>query len=239
MSCGILRRRIPDRLVVATFDDAVSTDFSFVGPLLKKYGFGGTFFVCEFPPDFADKHKYMSWEQIKSLNDMGFEIGNHTGTHAHVTHLTKAQFAEQLEITENRCRQYGIPQPTSFAYPGYATNSMAVEVLAAKGYLFARAGQDRPYQPLADNPLLIPGFTTYNTNEDQIMGALQQAKGGAIVVLTTHGVPDYAHSWVTLSPELFEKYLKFMKAHRYKVIAMRDLARYIDPIEAGGRTAVV
>ena len=76
---------IPDQLVVLTFDDAVSSHATFVAPLLKKYGFGGTFFVCEFPPDFdSDKKKYMAWDQIRSLHEMGFEVASHTHTHANV-----------------------------------------------------------------------------------------------------------------------------------------------------------
>lgn len=49
---------IPDRLVVLTFDDASASHATFVAPLLKKFGFTATFFVCEFPPDFDDKTKY-------------------------------------------------------------------------------------------------------------------------------------------------------------------------------------
>ncbi|HEY3839254.1 MAG TPA: polysaccharide deacetylase family protein, partial [Bryobacteraceae bacterium] len=72
---------IPDRTVVLTFDDGVSSHATYAGPLLKTYGFPATFFVCEFPPDFSDKHKYMTWEQIRDLHRMGFEIGNHTLSH--------------------------------------------------------------------------------------------------------------------------------------------------------------
>lgn len=53
---------IPDKLVVLTFDDGVVSHAAHVAPLLKQYGFGATFFVCEFPPDFHDKSKYMTWE---------------------------------------------------------------------------------------------------------------------------------------------------------------------------------
>lgn len=67
------------RVVVLTFDDAVSNHATYVAPLLKRYGFGATFFVCEFPPDFAtNKQQYMTWQQIASLAADGFEIGNHT-----------------------------------------------------------------------------------------------------------------------------------------------------------------
>jgi peptidoglycan/xylan/chitin deacetylase (PgdA/CDA1 family) len=57
---------------VLTFDDASVSHATHVAPLLKNYGFGATFFVCEFPPDFDDNSKYMKWEQIAELNRMGF-----------------------------------------------------------------------------------------------------------------------------------------------------------------------
>src|SRR4051794_15794875 len=60
----ILKRPIPDKLVVLTFDDAVKSHYTNVAPILKSYGFGATFFVCEFPPDFTDSNKYMNWQQI-------------------------------------------------------------------------------------------------------------------------------------------------------------------------------
>ena len=41
------------KTVAMTFDDAVSNHATLAAPLLKKYHFNATFFVCEFPPDFA------------------------------------------------------------------------------------------------------------------------------------------------------------------------------------------
>jgi peptidoglycan/xylan/chitin deacetylase (PgdA/CDA1 family) len=43
----ILKKQIPDKLIVFTFDDATESQYSVVAPLLKQYGFGATFFVCE------------------------------------------------------------------------------------------------------------------------------------------------------------------------------------------------
>lgn len=40
---GILKKQIPERLVVLTFDDATASQYSVVAPLLKKYGFGQLF----------------------------------------------------------------------------------------------------------------------------------------------------------------------------------------------------
>ena len=39
--------RIPDGLVVLTFDDSVASHATYVAPLLKKHGFGATFYITE------------------------------------------------------------------------------------------------------------------------------------------------------------------------------------------------
>jgi hypothetical protein len=134
-----------------------------------------------------------------------------------------------MAYTEQQCRDAGIKDKLiSFAYPGYDTHKQAMSVLKDRGYLFARGGGNRPYEPNIDHPYLIPSYTTYATNRDQIMGALKEAKDGKIIVLTIHGVPDEAHPQVNTPPELFEEYLRYLRDNRYTVIAMRDLANYID-----------
>ena len=84
----IVKKPIPDKLVVLTFDDATASQYSVVAPLLKEYGFGATFFICEFPPNFADTTKYMNWRQIQKLDQMGFEIANHTRNHPAIAKLS-------------------------------------------------------------------------------------------------------------------------------------------------------
>jgi len=199
-----------------------------VAPLLRKYGFGATFFVCEFrEPPFADKTKYMSWAQIRQLYRWGFEIGSHTLTHRHVNKLTERELTAELNSLVGRCRAQHIPRPVTFAYPGYDTSARALPVLRAQGYRLARTGGNRPYSPATDDPLLVPSYTTLVTNRLEILEAITQAKNGRIVVLTIHGVPDLAHDWVTTPPALFEEYLRYMHDNRYRVVALRDVARYL------------
>ena len=223
----IVKKKISDKLVVLTFDDAAATHYSFVAPLLKQYGFGATFFVCEFPPDYSDTTKYMTWAQIQQLGRMGFEVANHTHTHAHVTKLNPQQLNDQLSYIENKCDSLKIGKPVTFAYPGYSIHEAAFTVLKEKGHQLARAGGSRAYDPQHDHPYLIPSWATGADNKQQIMEALQQAKNGKIVVLTIHGVPDIAHPWVTTPPELFREYLQYLHDNRYKVIALKDLLYYI------------
>ncbi|MBD2716444.1 polysaccharide deacetylase family protein [Hymenobacter sp. BT646] len=229
----VLRRPVPDKLVVLTFDDAALSHATYVAPLLRQYGFGATFFVCEFrEPAFADKTKYMSWAQIRQLHRQGFEVGSHTLTHRHVNRLTQEQLGAELDSIEGRCHSNRIPRPVTFAYPGYDTAPVATTLLPARGYHLARAGGSRPYDPVTDNPLLIPSFSTSGPDTAKVLPALRQAQNGRIVVLTVHGVPDVAHDWVSTPPALFELYLRYLHDHHYTVVALRDLARYVNLPEA-------
>ena len=218
---------VPERLVVLTFDDAVSNHATFVGSLLKRHGFGATFYVCEFPPDFeTNKQQYMTWEQIRELHDMGFEIGNHTGHHTGVTELSSAQLEAELDYLDERCATYGIPRPTTFCYPGCGVNAQAMAVLEARNYLFARIGDGRAYDPGIDHRLLVPSFPVHGDDPTAFYAALKQATAGRIAVLMFHGVPEYTHPWVNTTPERFAEYMQHLAENHYKVIALRDLAAH-------------
>ena len=228
VNCQILKKPIPDKLVVLTFDDAPVSQHSIVAPLLKKHNFGATFFVCEFPTKSIDRSAYMNWEQISELNKMGFEIANHTQTHISVGTASEATFIKELNYIETKCLDFGIDKPTNFAYPAYSLSTSAMNTLKKRGYKFARAGGSRAYNPLTDQPHLIPSWATDANNKETIIDALKYAKNGSIVVLTIHGVPDIEHPWVDTPPELFEEYLNYLTKHNFKVIALRDLYDYID-----------
>jgi peptidoglycan/xylan/chitin deacetylase (PgdA/CDA1 family) len=232
---------IPDRLVVLTFDDASKSHFTIARPLLKKYGFGATFFVTEGFDFRTNKRDYLTWEEIAQLHRDGFEIGNHTLDHKAVTADSLHELAEQVRALNGRCREHQIPFPVSFAYPGNAIHPKALPVLRDLGFKFARRGgaPEYPYkegrgcgyEPGLDHPLLIPsaGDARPTWTLEDFQRAVEQARHGRIAVLQFHGVPDTAHSWVTTSQNQFESYLRYLAEHRYQVIALRDLAKYVDP----------
>jgi len=233
---------IPDRLVVLTFDDAARSHYDVARPLLLARGFGATFFVSE-GWDFAtNKKDYMTWEQIRALHEAGFEIGNHTLGHTALADKPALEgLAAQVEAIADRCREYGIPAPTSFAYPGNAIVPEALPILAAAGIRFARRGgapefpyeegRGSAYEPGLDHPLLVPsaGDARPTWTLADLDRAVLQAEHGRIAVLQFHGVPDTAHAWVNTDADRFEAYLDRLGELGCTVIAMRDLARYVDP----------
>ena len=56
-----------------------------------------------------------------------------------------------------------------------------------------------------------------------------EGKNGKIAVLCFHGVPSIEHPWVSTNLKDFEKYMQYLKDEGCTVIAMRDLAKYVNP----------
>ena len=91
---------VPDKTVVLTFDDAVKSHLTVVAPILAEYGFGATFFVTHRWMD--DPTRFMTWDNIAQLHRMGFEIGNHSWTHADFFRpKAAARLAGELALVEN------------------------------------------------------------------------------------------------------------------------------------------
>lgn len=232
---------VPEKLVVLTFDDSAKSHYTVVRPILLRYGFGATFFITEgfdFP---SNKKDYMTWEEIAQLHRDGFEIGNHTRDHLGINDKNVDRMSEQLNAINDRCEEHKIPKPVSFAWPGNSLSKLALDKLNAAGIRFARRGgapeyeyeQGRgfAYEPGLDHPLLLPsaGDARPNWELTDLIRAVEQAKFGRIAVLQFHGAPDTAHSWVNTPQEKFEQYMNYLANEGYKVIAMRDLEKYVDP----------
>ena len=234
---------IPDKLVVLSFDDANKSDRNFVAGVLKQYGFGATFYVTEGLGFLKNKEHYTTWEEIRELHEMGFEIGNHTHHHRGVAHMSGEELKASVRHIERRCAEHSIPRPVTFCYPGFGHTKEAVLALDEVGFLFARRGVRPEYQdggegsrgpaydPRIDHPLLIPstGYDGPDWNLDDLQWAVDQARDGKIAVLCFHGVPALEHPWVNTDPDDFKTYMQYLKDEGCTVIAVRDLAKYVDP----------
>ena len=243
---------VPDKVVVLTFDDSSASAYTVARPVLKRLGFGATFFITEGFTFKTNKRDYLTWEQIAELHRDGFEIGNHTRDHLSITEKNVPRLAEQLQAIADGCRAQGIPTPVSFAWPGNKFHVDALPILEKAGIRFARRGGEPevPYErgggvafePGVDHPLLLPttGDARPTWTLDNLKAAVAMARDGKIAVLQFHGVPDGEHPWVNTPRERFEEYMEWLHAEKFTVIAVRDLARYLDgkPVPADPMGAI-
>jgi peptidoglycan/xylan/chitin deacetylase (PgdA/CDA1 family) len=231
---------LPEKTVVLTFDDAVKSHVTIVAPALKERGLDATFFISQIW--MSDPENFLSWEDVATIHEMGFEIGNHTWTHHGVNDPRDAAILEgELALVEHSLKAVGVPKPISFAWCGNSFSVEGVAVLEKAGYKLARRGMqpEMPYgriqlgplyEPDRHHRLLIPttGDAYPDWTLDHFKKLVNSGKPGQPVVLQFHGVPDITHPWVHTPPERFIEYMDYLKAENFHVIAMRDLLQVAD-----------
>ncbi len=128
--------------IIITFDDGYKGIYTYALPLLKKYGFKASFYICG---EFIDMQnpEYCSWSDVKHLYESGLaEIGNHTyslhnKTREEITKLYDDDFECALaDIIKNDNvieENTGI-KPQTFSFPYGVYNDKSMQSLYDAGY---------------------------------------------------------------------------------------------------------
>ncbi len=128
---------LPPRPVVITFDDGYNDNYLLALPIMEKHGMKGTVFVVAGQ---VGQGQYLSWDQIRALQERGTEIGSHTMNHVALSGSDKAgQFREVAESKQLLERELGLPV-VFLAYPYGKFTAETVAVLQEAGYRGACAG---------------------------------------------------------------------------------------------------
>ncbi|MEE8553603.1 MAG: polysaccharide deacetylase family protein [Desulfobacterales bacterium] len=133
------KEQIPEKSVVITIDNGLSSFSDIAFPILKKFGFTATLFIYT---DFIGNSKALSWEQINNLSKKGFDIQCKTKTHRNLTKRKKKESFKdyfkslEMEISYSKklFKQKLNKECSYFAYPYGATNNLVVAILIKQGY---------------------------------------------------------------------------------------------------------
>ena len=140
---------LPERAVVITFDDGRENQFENAFPVLKRLGFTATFFPFTHAMD--ANPRYLTWAQLKALQDAGMTIGSHTYLHPRVDKIRDAKLmhTEIAGSRETLQKKLG-SEIAFFAYPFGAMSAAGDSAVRAAGYRAARAFSGGPWNSSRD-----------------------------------------------------------------------------------------
>jgi len=145
----------PKRSVALTFDDGYEEVLKIGAPLLKEFGFTATIFAVSGELGGVNRWdggtaKLLSVEQYRQWLRLGFTVGAHTRTHAHLPKLFDPQAREELVKGKQDLEvALGIPIRL-LAYPYGETNDR-IDALAEEAGFTAAFATDQASAHHADN----------------------------------------------------------------------------------------
>jgi peptidoglycan/xylan/chitin deacetylase (PgdA/CDA1 family) len=167
------RDRTAGKTLVVTFDDAYRSVIDLALPVLSRLELPGTVFAptifigVEGPMTWPGIDMWiggpheaeltpMTWEELGTLAEQGWEVGSHTRTHPRLTEIDDAALAEELEASRVECEARLGRACESLAYPYGDYDDRVVEATRRAGYSAAcTAALHRPF------PLRWPRVCVY------------------------------------------------------------------------------
>jgi peptidoglycan/xylan/chitin deacetylase (PgdA/CDA1 family) len=233
-----------------TFDDGIDTHLDIAGPILKKHGLAGTFFVNT--DRGAWQHRLDAWKRLAAD---GNEIANHTVHHPCLLpaitprsqDFTPAMMERDiLDSAREIEEKIGAGRGLTFAYPcgnlafgppaDQARNTprffqyVAACCFAARGYGAGGAAQD----PDEINVLNVTdlGMTTGKSFSELLEMAQPALRAGTWGVYGFHGVGG---DWLWVSADSFDELTAYLARHpEIWTATFGDGVRYIQERQALG-----
>lgn len=177
-------RMLPEKAVILTIDDGYLSFYTHGWPLLKKYNFEATVFIQTETVGGGD---FMSWNQIKEIQNAGIEIGNHSASHAYFLDLPAGEIAEafekDLEKSGSELKKHLGKTPKIYAYPSGEWTSEMEMIVKKSGYLAAAVQKSGVFCEKT-NMMAVPRFPM-GGNFGNLEGFKNKSKMKALRVIRT------------------------------------------------------
>lgn len=178
-------------LLVFSFDDSTSSDYSFAFPLMQSMGIKGTSYVIT---DFVGKPGYLTWAQIAIMIAAGWDFQCHTNKHGNVSDMTEAQLRADMEAVNAAFIAHGIEPPKHHAYPRGLTNDTAKTIMEDYRLTQRLTGIDsrhlNDYQTITANALKAVSVDTQDDARLELVKSTinRGMNEGKIIILYCHRI---------------------------------------------------
>lgn len=129
----VAQTELPEKPILLTFDDGYLDSYETVYPVLKEYGFEGTFFIIT---EFVDSGRegYMTWPMIEEMAQAGQRIESHSRTHPDLATKSRDGLVWEILGAQETLTAHVGYRPRYFCYPGGTYNEETIQMLRELDY---------------------------------------------------------------------------------------------------------
>jgi peptidoglycan/xylan/chitin deacetylase (PgdA/CDA1 family) len=152
---------LPQKPVILTFDDGYLDNYTTMFPMVRERRMKATIFLVSRR---IGTQGYLTWPQVKGMQNCGIEFGSHTLTHPNLTKVKGEKKKAQI-LKSKREIEAQIGRPVlAFSYPYGFYDQEAENWVREAGYFYAVSGQsgwaEPDTEPLHLKRVVISGYTT-------------------------------------------------------------------------------
>lgn len=147
---------LPAKPVILTFDDAYESIYHYAFPVLQEFGFSGVAFVIagfigrlnRWDVNLGGfRFRHMTEEQLREIEQAGWEIGSHGVSHCTLTFPGREQLRREICDSRRILQKISAKPLVSIAYPFAMHNHRVRETAKEAGFIFGcksiRGGEER------------------------------------------------------------------------------------------------
>jgi peptidoglycan/xylan/chitin deacetylase (PgdA/CDA1 family) len=135
---------LPTNPIILTFDDGYNDHYPIVFPMLREFGFIGTFFIITGRADEGNQD-YLSWSQITEMSQAGMQMEAHSRTHRELANRDVPFLVyEIIGSLQSLEAHTGVPSRV-FAYPSGRYDDDTLRVMNSSPVLRAMTTRTGAY----------------------------------------------------------------------------------------------
>lgn len=157
--------------VALTFDDGYLDNYHCAFPVLKKFGFPGTFFVTV---GNIGQEGFMTWDMLKEMvATPGIEIGSHAVSHKPLRDIPEQEAWRSIVASKKTLEDHLGVEIRGFSYPSGAFNEKIVGMVRGAGYFHACAASHVHDRKFERNPFLLRRIKISSTSSSSFAFSLR------------------------------------------------------------------
>lgn len=190
--------------VLLTFDDGDKGWIRYALPILKEYGYEGTFFVTSDLIESRDH--FCSWEDIKELADSGMNIQSHGKTHLFFADLNDSDCENEFLESKQHIENHTTNKINTISFPGGRYIQRDIDVGKKSGYTIFHTSKFGTN--LAGETIIKRVAIRDNTSLTELKN-----------LITQNPLTLYRHHTITWAKDIIKKLLGNMGYHvLYRII---------------------
>jgi len=217
-------------LVSLTFDDGFAGVFTEAKPQMDRYGFSGVAYVIT---GMVDKPGRMTVDQLKSLQDAGWDISSHTRNHVFLVSRGHEDgvIEEELAVSKKWLTGQGFDRGARhLAVPGGEFNNRILGLIK-KYYATNRTIiEERESYPPADQYMLKIRNVINTTPVEAVQKWVDEASvQKEWLILVFHNFSDSPEADTQILPQTFRYIIDYIAGAKVDVVTMSDAVDNIVP----------